>query len=402
MPLFYYKALTTNDELIEGQMEAGSQSAVVSKLQSMGYFPVSTEATLEERNIINAFFAKDISSIEILHLTQKLAIMMKAGLTLDAALILLVETADSVQLKVMLEKVMVSVHNGIALSDALEQHSSAFGRFYLNTLRAGESSGSLDSVLQRLATHLEQSQTIRKSVQSALIYPAILVAVAGITLLILLIYVIPQFQVLFEDMGKALPLSTQIVISIADGIRKYGWIALIALFALSLLLKKILADSHARFPFDKLILKLPLISDMVTRLEVARFSRTLATLLGNGVPMLSALTIVQESINNTVIQRAITLVTKEVQEGKALALALQKQTVFPPMAIQLFHVGEEAGELVGILDQVADIYDDELKDAIQRFLTLLEPLLIIGMGIIIAAIIISILLAILSLNDFAS
>lgn len=401
MPIFYYKALTADDDLVEGQMEAGSQSTVVSKLQSMGYFPISTEIEPAKTHAKTTLFNKDISQADVRLFTQKLAIMMKAGLTLDAALVLLIETADSEQLKAILEKVMVSVHNGMTLSDALEQHSTAFDRFYMNTLRAGESSGALDIVLQRLATHLEQSYSIKKNVQSALIYPLILVAVSAITLLILLIYVIPQFQVLFEDMGRALPLSTQIVIAIADGIKSYGWLLAIALFALSFAFKKMLGDAKARYPFDKLVLTLPLIAAMVVRLEVARFSRTLATLLGNGVPMLSALTIVAESLNNTVIRQAVEQVKKDVQEGRALAASLHKQAVFPPMAVQLFQVGEEAGELTNILDQVADIYDDELKDAIQRFLTLLEPLLIIGMGIIIAAIIISILLAILSLNDFA-
>ncbi len=402
MSLFYYKALTSDDQLIEGQIEATSQSTVVSKLQSMGYFPISTEPVSEKIHNTNGLFAKDISQADVRLLTQKLAIMMKAGLTLDAALVLLIETADSVQLKTLLEKVMVSVHNGLTLSYALEQHSIAFDRFYMNTLKAGESSGALDVVLQRLSSHLEQSYTIRKNVQSALIYPAILVAVAVITLLILLVYVVPQFQVLFEDMGRALPLSTQIVITIADAIKTYGWLVAIAIFLAGLMLKKMLRNTQSRHPIDKFILKLPLVASMVIRLEVARFSRTLATLLGNGVPMLSALTIVSESVNNTVIRQALNTTKKEVQEGRPLATALQQQSVFPSMATQLFQVGEEAGELVDILDQVADIYDEELKDTIQRFLTLLEPILIIGMGIIIAAIIISILLAILSLNDFAA
>lgn len=402
MALFYYKALTSENKTVEGQMEAVSEAVVISKLQEMGYFPVSTQAVSDAESASKRLFKKDMSQSEVLLFTQKLAVMMKAGLTLDAALALLVETADSDRVKAVLEKVTVSIHNGVPLSDALQQASTSFDRFYMNTLRAGETAGSLNVVLARLASHLEHSQSVKKSVQSALVYPAILVAVAAITLIILLVYVVPQFQVLFEDMGQELPIPTQVVIAIADGIKHYGWIAVIILFTLGVFLKQTLRDTQKRVPIDKMVLRLPLVSGMVIRLEVARFSRTLATLLSNGVPMLSALAVAADSLNNMVISNAISKVKDNVHEGKGIAVALKKQGIFPPMAVQLIRVGEETGELVPMLEQVADIYDDELQDAIQRFLTLLEPLLIIGLGIVIAGIIISILLAILSLNDFAA
>lgn len=401
VPLFYYKALTEDDKSIEGQMEAGTDQLVITRLQEMGYFPVSIQSAAESELTSHRLFSKELSQVEILLFTQKLAVMLKAGLTLDDALVLLIETADSSNLKAMLEKVTSAIHNGVALSDALQQNSVSFDSFYMNTLRAGEASGSLDVVLARLAAHLEQSHAVRKNVQAALIYPTVLVAVASITLLILLVYVVPQFQALFEDMGQALPLPTQVVIAIADSIKHYGWIVFIALFLMSIFIKRMLHDAEKRKPLDALILRLPLISEMIIRLEVARFSRTLATLLNNGVPMLSALTVVAGSLNNTKVRHAINKVKDNVHEGKGLAVALRKQVIFPPMAVQLIRVGEETGELVAMLDQVADIYDVELRDSIQRFLTLLEPLLIIGLGIIIAGIIISVLLAILSLNDFA-
>lgn len=401
MPLYHYKALSADDNVIEGQMEAATKALVITKLQDMGYFPVSTYLDSEQNKVSNGFFSKDISSSEVLSFTQKLAITMKAGLTLDKALALLIETADSERLKTVLEKVMAAVHNGLPLSDALQQYSTSFDRFYINTLRAGESAGSLDIVLARLAKYLERSRATQKNIQAALIYPAILVVVASATLLILLVYVVPQFQTLFEDMDKTLPLPTQIVIAIADGIKHYGWIAAIALIAVFMTIKQMLRDSKKRRPIDRLLLRLPLLSNMIIRLEVARFSRGLVTLLSNGVPMLAALNVVSESVNNSVIRQSITLVKNKVKEGKSIASTLKKDKVFPPMAIQLIQVGEETGELEDMLEQVADIYDDELQDAIQRFLTLLEPVLIITLGIAIAGIIISVLLAILALNDFA-
>jgi len=401
MPLFYYKALTADDQLVEGQMEAATENSVISKLQEMGYFPVSTQTAVEGEQANNKRFKKDISSAEVMSFTQKLAVSMKAGLTLDAAMALLIETADSERLKTMLEKVTAAIHNGVTLSDALQQHSSAFDRFYINTLRAGEAAGSLNVVLARLTSHLERSRATKKTVQAALIYPAVLVAVAIITLLILLVYVVPQFQTLFEDMGQTLPVPTQIVIAVADSIKQYGIYAVMVMVALVMALKQTMRDGDKRGPIDKIILRLPLVADMVVKLEVARFSRTLSTLISNGVPMLSALTVVAESVNNTVIRNMITTVKNNVQEGKGMARVLKQQAIFPPLAVQLIQVGEETGELTPMLEQVADIYDDELQDAVQRFLTLLEPLLIIGLGVVVAGIIISVLLAIMSLNDFA-
>jgi general secretion pathway protein F len=402
VPLYYYKALTADDKMLEGQMEAATENIVISKLQEMGYFPVSTQSAFEKESAKNDFFKKDISQLEVMLFTQKLAVTMKAGLTLDAALALLIETADSERLKSMLEKVTTAIHNGVALSDALQQHSTSFDRFYMNTLRAGEAAGTLDVVLARLTKHLERSRATQKSVQAALTYPVILMAVAAITLSILLVYVVPQFQALFEDMGQELPLPTQIVIALADGFKQYGWIAAILLVALVFVIKKMMRDSEKRVPIDKLMLKIPLVSEMIVRLEVSRFSRTLATLLSNGVPMLNALNVVAGSLNNSVVRQLINSVKNNVQEGVDIAAALKKQPLFPPMAVQLIQVGEETGELVPMLEQVADIYDDELQDSIQRFLLLLEPLMIIGLGVIVAGIIISILLAMFALNDFAA
>ncbi len=401
MTLYYYKAITMDNNTVEGQMEAESKQTVASKLQEMGYFPVSMWEADTDSNGDNKFFSKSISQDDVLLLTQKLAVTMKAGLTLDSALNLLIETAESPKLKAMLEKVTLSVHNGVSLSDAFEQHSNAFDRFYLNTLRAGEAAGTLDLVLSRLTVHLEHARTIKKKLQAALIYPTVLMSVAILTLLILLLYVVPQFQTLFAEMGQELPFSTQVVITVAEGIKLYGWIVVLLTIVFVLLIKRRLRDREKRQPIDQILLSLPFVSDILIKLEVARFSRTLATLLSNGVPVLTALNVVCASLKNTVIQQLVESVKESVQQGQGVAAVLLKQPIFPPMAVQLIRMGEETGELTPMLEQVADIYDEELSDSIQRFLTLFEPILVISLGIVIAAIIISVLLAILALNDFA-
>lgn len=400
MPLFHYKALASRGQTLEGQMDAPDADAVIARLQESGYYPIHAEPVAARRVGASHWLARGIGRGQLQMMTRKLAVTMKAGLTLEEALALLIETADAGPMKQMLEQVAVTVQNGAALSDALERHSSVFDRFYINTLRAGEAAGALDVVLARLADYLEHSQALRRNLQSALIYPAILVVVAVATLMVLLLYVVPQFQLLFEDMGQLLPLSTRIVIAIADALKDYGWMLALLLLVGVALGRQVLRDDQARAPLDRLLLRLPLISDLVVGNEVARFSRGLATLIANGVPMLSALSVVEESINNSVIRRGIAKVRAQVGEGQGISLPLGRERIFPVMAVQLIRVGEETGELEAMLEQVADIYDQELDEAIRRFLTLLEPALIIILGVVIAAIIISVLVAILSLNDF--
>jgi general secretion pathway protein F len=401
MPLYSYKVLTPENTYLEGQIQADSEHAVINKLQNMGYFPISTSVIDSNTSQKSVWFLNEkVSQKDVLILTQKLSITMKAGLSLDDALALQIETADSPAVKSMLEKVTLSIHNGATLSEAFSEYN-VFDRFYLNTLHAGENTGKLDLVLGRLALHLKHAQQVKKQIITALTYPIVLMVVAVLTLWILLIYVVPQFQALFDDMGQTLPLPTQIVISIANITKNYGWVLIIALSFFIFSIKTLLKSQSHRRHIDNIILATPLISNIIIKREVGRFCRTLGTLLANGVPILKALNIISGSINNTIISKIVEETKDDVQKGHRLAESLSKSSIFPQVALHLIKVGEQTGELTTMLEQVTEIYDQELSDDLSRFLTLLEPLLIIGLGVIIAAIIISVLLAILALNEFA-
>jgi general secretion pathway protein F len=278
---------------------------------------------------------------------------------------------------------------------------SAFSRFYLNMIRAGEAGGALEVVLKRLTEFLERSQALRETVTSALIYPMILLTVSALSVIILLTFVVPQFQRLFADAGKALPLATQIVIAVGDGFRHYWWVGALLMVLAVVTLRRQFSQPESRARWDRWLLRLPLVGDLIAKVETARLSRTLGTLLGNGVSLLNALAIVRETLSNQVMATALGEVAEHVKAGRGLAEPLQDAESFPKLAVQMIRVGEETGQLQEMLIQIADTYDGEVQTAVKRLLTLLEPAMILGLGVIIAGIIMSILVAILSLNELA-
>ncbi len=406
MPLFHYKALTTSGEPVEGEMEASDKQAVVNFLYDEGHIPIYAEqvginhSSSRKNRLVKG--RRSLSQEEVTLITGKLAVMLKAGLPLDHALELLTDLIPSGPGRQVVEKIRIDVQNGASLSEAMKAHPRIFNKLYINTLKAGEVSGALDTVLERLADYLERSRELKESIMSALIYPAILIVVAMASLAILMIYVVPQFNDLFDGMGQAMPLSTTIVIRVSEFFQHFWWLILLILFLLFLTFKWALNNPKTKKRIDRVLLNIPLLSDLITKIEIARFSRTLGTLIGNGVPLLASLNIVTETVNNRVIAEALLTVSDQLREGKGMAGPLSETQVFPRLALQLIHVGEETGELEKMLNQLAEIYDNEVQETVKRMLALLEPVLIIGLGIIIAGIIISILLAILSLNEFVA
>lgn len=405
MPLFHYKALTENGESIEGEMEAANQDAIISWLHENGQIPIKTEKvgnSVSSDQKTKLFGTKAaLSEQDVNLITGKLAIMLRAGLPLDNALKMLADLVNPGAGRQILEKIRADVQNGAPLSEAMQPYPHVFNKLYVNTLRAGEAAGAMDTVLERLAEYLERSRELKETIKSALIYPAILFFVALSSLAILLIYVVPQFSDLFEGMDQAMPLPTAIVIAVSEFIQRWWWAILLMFVGIYITIKTMYHNPETRKIIDQKLLKLPLLSDLIKKIEVARFSRTLGTLTANGVPLLTGLSIVSETVSNTVMAEALESVTDQLREGKGMAKPLSETKLFPQLAVQLIHVGEETGELEKMLNQLADIYDSEVKETVKRLLTLLEPALIIGLGIIIAAIIISILLAILGLNEFA-
>ena len=401
MPLFSYKAISSNGEIEEGVREASDDKVLIVELQSEGFIPI--RVTPANASVFFGLGVKKskLTPKDIVFFTGELATLLESGLPIDKALLVLMDlTEDNERLTKLIAKVLEKVKGGVSLANALEQQG-VFTKFYLNMIRAGEAGGSLHEVLTRLSEYLERSQELKDSVKTAMIYPVILLVMSLASLFIMLTFVVPQFTEMFESAGKALPLSTQIVVGLAEWLQSYWWLLLFGMFIISSYMKYQMADPVRKKVWDGRFLKLPLAGTIITNKETANITRTLGTLLGNGVSMISALVIVRETVDNLVLAEIIANAEEQLKQGRHLSDALQEKALLPKMALQMIRLGEETGRLEEMLLRVATIYDKQLRVAIQRLLAFLEPVLIITLGLMIAGIIVSILLAILSVNDLA-
>jgi general secretion pathway protein F len=305
-------------------------------------------------------------------------------------------------------RVLAKVKSGSSLTDSIERRKSGdrppskiISKFYLNMIRAGEASGSLGEVLTRLSEYMESSQELKSTVSTALIYPIILLVMSVASLLVMLVFVVPQFTEMFESAGKALPVSTQVVIGLAQLLKDYWWLLLGSALTIYYYMNSQLSNPVTKKVWDRRFFKIPLLGNIILNKETANFTQTLGTLLSNGVSLLTALAIARETISNLVLVDAIADVQEQVKQGKNMSVALLEKNIFPKMALQMIKTGEETGRLEEMLLRVATVYNKQLKVSIQRMLAVLEPALILSLGLMIAGIIVSILLAILSVNDLA-
>jgi general secretion pathway protein F len=401
MLTYQYKAATADGGLVNGEMCGKNRNAIVEQLYALGRIPIRIdEAQVRSEKKRRWQLTKQrITDEEIADFTRELSTLLRAGVSLDRALSILSSLTDSSLLRELVEKIHNRVKEGSSLADAIDNQGKTFSRFYVNMLRAGESGGALEIVLERLAEHLEKSKDLRDTLVSALIYPAILVVVALVSILILLGYVVPQFTEMFDTAGEALPLSTRITISVGETVRDYGWLAIPGIAITTWLVRRQLEDPEKLGKFHGWLLRAPIAGQIILKIEVARFARTLATLLENGVTLVKALSIVRDTMSNRKLASGIEQVSDSLREGQSLAEPLARCTDFPTLSIHMIRVGEETGKLEQILMQVASTYDRDTQTTIKRAMTLLEPALILVLGTIIAAVIISILAAILSVNE---
>jgi general secretion pathway protein F len=345
------------------------------------------------------FTAKRVSRDNLLAMTREMATLLRAGLPLDRALQILIDLAPTPPVAELLQGIRDDVRGGKALSQALDARREVFSRFYVNIVRAGEAGGALGVVLQRMADTMERNKELRESVRSALIYPTILVCVAVTSVMVLLVYVVPQFEQMFSQAGKALPLPTAVVIFVGNGIRHYWWAIVGGAFLAVVWLRRRGRTPRVRRIRDARILRAPLLGDVVAKLEVARFARTLSTLLANGVTLLAGLSIVKETMTNVVLATGLDCVISKLREGKGFGRPLAETGIYPRLATQMILVGEESGRLEEMLTRVADVYDREVQVAIKRFLSILEPVLILGLAVLVGGIVFSILLGVMGMNE---
>ncbi len=404
MALFQYRAADYSGKVVEGIMEAEGEHGVVLRLHEMGFIPLRIASPGEAPSRLlqvpfTLFLRRKVTQEGLLHFTQELSTLLGAGLPLDRSLSMLANLVEGEEFKKIVRLLFEGVRAGKSLAASMAEHPEVFPRLYVNMIRAGESGGIVDVALRYLVEYLERSLNLREDLKSALTYPVLLATVAGLSLTVLFVYVIPKFSLIFKDVRQALPWVTMLLIDFSYGLSRYGWIVLLLIIVGATGGAFYVRNPEGRLQWDRWRLNLWVLGDLLRKLEVARFARTLAALLRGGVPLLEALGTVQGVVGNRLLARAIAQVQNKVKEGKGMVGPLTESGVFPDLALHMIAVGEETGRLEGMLTNVADHYDQEVQRSTKRLTSLLEPALILGMGLVIALVVISMLLAIFSIHD---
>ena len=413
MPMFQYKAVSHAGEVKEGVLEGATHSGVITHLQSLGLIPIraaeiTADGVAAASSVSSPPTAKSgfpfggrgkVNQADLRLITRELATLLRAGLPLDRSMEILIRLSEKKGASELLTEIRNEVRGGSSLSKALDKHRDVFSRFYINMVKAGEAGGSLGNVLLRLADYMERAAELKESVVSALIYPAILFVVAVSSVLILVIFVVPQFKQIFDQSGKALPFATEIVLTTGIFLR-HNWPIMIAAVMLAIwLLGRSLTNPVSRARWDAKFLRWPVMGNLIGKVEMARFSRSLGTLLQNGVPLLAGLAILKDTLGNAVFRDAVDVVSRDLKEGRGMAKPMMEANVFPKLAVQMIGVGEETGKLDEMLVQVAEVYDREVAAALKRALALIEPVMIVGLALLIGGIIMSLLVAMFDLMD---
>ena len=405
MPWFEYKAARQDGEVVSGRLEAADRNSLARQLQTDGQTPIQiTESTGIATTKTRRSFRLGTPRLrgkDIDYLTLELATMLRAGLPLDKALDTVGRLADSPPLKELVDNIARDIRRGSGLGDAMEQQQGAFDRFALNMVRAGEATGALDMALERLAEFKNRARELRESIISSLLYPVILIVMAIIAVAIMLAFVVPRFTEMFAEAGRELPLLTQAVVAVGSFVEHWWWAIILAVAAFVFWFRRELQDPIKREALDTKLLSLPLVGTLITKIEAGRFTRTLGTLLNNGVSLLKAMDIAKEIVSNRVIARGLAQAAVKVRQGQGLARPLMEAQVLPALTTQLLKVGEETGRLEHMLEQLAEIYEREVRTDIQRILTLAEPVIILVIAGMITIIILSVVLAVIETNDLA-
>ena len=397
MSQFEFRGTSSTGETVTGVRAATSRAALDSTLRRESITPLKIVEKGREIAIPKFKWGEKVKSKELAVFTRQFSVMIDAGLPLVQCLEILSSQQENKAFARMLGGVRGTVEGGSSLANALRQHPKAFDDLYTNMVEAGESGGILDTILQRLSTYIEKAVKLKRSVQSAMIYPVAVVVIAGGVVTLLLWKVVPIFTTLFAGLGVALPLPTRIVIALSHFVASFGPILIVLFILLGLGLRWYYGTPSGRMVIDSLILKVPVLGPVMRKISVARFSRTLGTLITSGVPMLEAMDITSRTSGNAVIERAIAQVRKAIESGRTIVDPLRETGVFPNMVVQMIGVGEHTGSLDSMLQKVADFYEDEVDAAVGDLLTALEPMIILFLGIVVGGVVISMYMPLFSL-----
>jgi len=401
MAYFDYKAVASDGKTVKGSIVADRIELASRELRAQGLTLLSLESGSERTASSASEGSRSVGSDNVLAMTRELLVLLRAGLPIDRALKVMIDMAAQERLQALLNELLASVKAGKGLSQAMEAYRKDFGSFYINMIRSGEASGHLAEVLSRLTDYLANAKSVRSSIVSALIYPAILLTVAVLFIIAMLGFVVPQFETLFSDMGDALPVLTRGVIAAGDFVAAWGWLIIVFFGVAAFVIRNWVKSEEGREQLDQWLLKLPLLGAVVFKYEIAKFSRTIGTLMGNGVSLLQSLSIAVDTVDNTQVKKALGVLEPAVKRGQRMSVALQDTGAFTPMLVQIVRVGEESGSLDQMMTELADVYDEEVQAGVKRSLALLEPVLILVMGGVISVIIIAVLMGIMSVNDLA-
>ena len=391
MPVWSYSARTVSGDLKRAELDAASREEVIAHLRSQRLIPISVR---EKPKGMKLPGGAKVKTRDIVIMTRQFATMINAGLPLVQALDILAKQSDNKTLQSTLQEVLYDVESGNTLADAMRDHSKVFAPLYVNMVAAGETGGILDTILLRLAVFLEKAEALSRKIKGAMIYPAVISFVAASAIIVLLLFVIPTFQQMFASFDQALPLPTRIVIMASDALQSYWWAMGAGVAAAVFLFKRWLATSSGRLTFDRILLRLPVFGNLARKGAVARFTRTLGTLLSSGVTILDGLEITARTSGNRVIHDAIMHSRSSIAGGESISEPLKASGVFPPMVTQMINVGEETGDLDGMLTKIADFYDEEVDAAVESLLKAMEPLMIVILGTVVGGMIVAMYLPI--------
>lgn len=394
MPVWSYSARTLSGEIKKAEYEAASRDEVMSHLRGQRLIPI---AVREKPKGISLSRGGKVKTRDIVIMTRQFATMINAGLPLVQALDILSKQSDNKLLKKTLQDVLYDVESGNTLADAMREHQRAFSPLYVNMVAAGETGGILDTILLRLAGFLEKNEALARKVKGAMIYPAVISFVAASAIVVLLLFVIPTFQQMFASFNQALPLPTRVVIGASAILQSYWWAMGAAVGGSVWLFKRWVATASGRLTFDRFMLRLPILGNLARKSSVARFTRTLGTLLSSGVTILDGLEITARTSGNRVIHDAIMASRNSIAGGESISEPLRQSGVFPPMVTQMINVGEETGDLDGMLTKIADFYDEEVDVAVEALLKAMEPLMIVVLGTVVGGMIVAMYLPIFSI-----
>jgi general secretion pathway protein F len=405
MPVYEYTALDARGKTASGIIDADGAAAARHKLRATGIFPVSIKESIKTPEKKTTHIAKlsrlltRIKPAEVAIMVRQLATLISAGFPLVSAIDALVPQTKSYRLKTILAQLKDAIVEGQSFAQALSQYPGIFSPLFINMVRAGETSGTLEIVLERLADITEKQQDLNNRIQTALAYPAFMCVIGTLVLFVLLTYIVPSITAIFADMNQVLPTPTRLLIWLSDFLKSFWWVIFIFVVAAGFALHRAKKTEKGRYVFDKTVLSLPVFGILDRKLDVARFTRTLGSLLENGVSMLIALDIVKNIAGNVLIAKAVEAAAQDVGKGQALWAALNESKIFPQLAIQMIQVGEQSGTLEKMLNKIADIFEKEVETSILRLTSYLEPVMILVMGCIVGFIVLSICLPIFEMNQ---